>query len=404
MPLRRPDDRSAVPLRVLFLADRDWRNPGLAGGDVVMWEGARYLAHQGHAVTVVASTFPGADKEEAVEGVRVVRLGRVLSLWLRSFLYYVRYCRGQFDVVITEGFGGSRIPRLAPLYVRVPLITQWHQLHHDLLGAQYPRWALPALDALERLTAFVHRRTTMRALSPEWQQAFLRLGFQPERIFVVPPCLRDQWLQETPAGLPPEPAIVWLGKFRRYKRPDHVIAAMRQIVRQVPAARLILAGRRDDHRYEQRLQRMTVDFGLSRNVQFLFDLTEEEKRQLLKRCRALVLPSPVEGFGIVALEANACGVPVIASSGVPESAVRDGHNGLRYPFSDIDALVQRLLRVLLDDALHRRLSRNGVRFARQHSWRKVGPLFERVVDAARSGREPRAAADTRRQEPQESPT
>src|ERR1700674_5434202 len=105
-------------LRLLFLMTRDAEDPGTTGGDITMWQRASYLAGQGHSVTALVSSYGGAAREETIDGIHVVRLGSVLTLWLTTCLYYLRKGRGRFDVVVTEGFGGSRIPRLAPLYVK----------------------------------------------------------------------------------------------------------------------------------------------------------------------------------------------------------------------------------------------------------------------------------------------
>lgn len=337
------------------------------------------MASAGHSVTFLASSFPGALGEEVVDGVKVIRLGGILSLWFRTFVYYLQRCRGQFDVVVTEGFGGSRIPRLAPLYVKEPIVTEWRQIHSDIFASQYPRLFVYPLNALERFTAWLHRGTFALAYTREWQEAFPRIGFKKENVFVVPVSIREEWLNETRVGQVSEPNVVWLGKFRRYKCPHHALLAMKEVVNQIPQARLVLAGRHDDRRYERHLQRLVDKLGLERNVEFRFNVTEEEKRTLLKSTRALILPSPVEGFGIVVLEANACGTPVVASSGVPESVVRHEYNGLRYPFGDISALAQSIIQVLKDDRLYARLSANGPAFARQFAWSRVGAQFEEVL-------------------------
>src|SRR5450759_5735904 len=78
---------TAVKLKVLFLATRDWYNPATTGGDNTMWENARYLASVGHDVTYVAAGFQGASREESIDGLRVVRLGGIHSLWFRTFIY-----------------------------------------------------------------------------------------------------------------------------------------------------------------------------------------------------------------------------------------------------------------------------------------------------------------------------
>jgi glycosyltransferase involved in cell wall biosynthesis len=376
----------AEPLRVLFLATRDWYHPATTGGDNTMWENARYLASAGNEVTFLAAGFRGAAGEESLDGIHVVRFGGIHSLWLRTFIYYMSHCRGRFDVVVAEGFGGSRIPRLAPLYVREPIITEWHQVHRELFAAQYPALLGGPLNLLERMTAWVSRNTLVRAGTEEWRDAFVRLGFRPQNVFVVPVSIREEWLEEGSGGPVHEPNILWLGKIRRYKRPDHAIKALAAVVKVVPRARLTIAGRHDDLAYERRLQSLVDELGLRGHVEFRFDLTEDEKRALLRRTRVLVLPSVVEGFGIVVLEANACGVPVVASSGVPQGAVRQGKNGLRYLYGDVAALAAALCQVLQDDTVYSQLAAGGREFAREFAWEKVGSRFAQVVEDAVAAR------------------
>ena len=369
-------------LRVLFLATRDWYDPGTTGGDITMWEQARYLASVGHDVTFVAAANAGAAKHEVLDGIKIVRLGGIHSLWLRTFTYYRAHCRGRFDVVVAEGFGGSRIPRMAPLYVKEPIITEWHQIHRDLFAVQYPRLLNGPLNLLEWITAHVHRDTLVRAGTEEWRRAFIGLGFKPGRVFVLPVSIREDWLKQPGIPRSEEPRILWLGKLRRYKCPDHAIRAMPHLIEQVPDAKLILAIRRDDVRYERELQSLVRELGLERHIEFRFNVTEQEKRDLICSSRVLVVPSAVEGFGIVVLEANACGVPVVASTGVPEGAVKDQGNGLRYPFGRIEALSDALVKVLSDKKLRDDLVANAVVFANQFAWLTIGARYEVIVQKA----------------------
>lgn len=359
---------------------------------MTMWENARYLANAGHQVTYVAAGYPGAAAKETVDGIRVIHLGGVHSLWLRSFIYYLRSGRGRYDVVVTEGFGGSRIPRLAPLYVREPVLTEWHQIHRDLFAAQYPRLLNGPLNVLERATAWIHRNTRVRAGTEEWQRAFPQIGFRPENVFLVPVSIRDDWLNSPNDTQPAGPVILWIGKLRRYKCPDHAVLAMPEVLKSVASAKLIISGRRDDADYERKLRSLVAKLGLEETVEFRFNVSEPEKRDLYDMTKVLVLPSAVEGFGIVVLEANACGVPVVASSRVPEGAVRDGLNGLRYPFGDITELAGALVRTLSDDGLHERLSAGGREFAKSFAWTRVGARYEQVViEAAARHRAPAAS-------------
>jgi len=242
---------------------------------------------------------------------------------------------------------------------------------------------------LERLAAWVHRDTMVQAYTHDWKRAFPEIGFKPENVFVVPVSIRDEWLVDEPFDRSPSSTALWIGKLRRYKCTDHVIRAMATVVEEIPKARLIVVARHDDLAYERQLQELVTALSLDGNIEFVFNVDEEQKRDLLRSSRLLVLPSSVEGFGIVVLEANACGVPVVASSGVPQGAVRDGENGLRYPFGEIDELSQRITRLLTDDEQHARLSSNSVAFAREFSWEKVSKQYEAIVQQAALDGRPR---------------
>jgi len=146
-------------------------------------------------------------------------------------------------------------------------------------------------------------------------------------------------------------------------------------------------------KYEAELRHLVARLGIGGSVDFRFDLSEAEKRALMSSARVLVVTSAVEGFGIVVLEANALGVPVVASSGVPEGAVRDGLNGLRYQFGDTHALGDRLVELLVDDNLYSKLSESALANVQRFRWSRVGAEFERVVSGIISRTQPASASN-----------
>ena len=179
-----------------------------------------------------------------------------------------------------------------------------------------------------------------------------------------------------------EPLIVWIGKIRRYKCAHHAIKAMPEVVRRVPRARLVIAGRRDDEAYEEELRQLAERLGVAKHVELRLNISDDEKFALLARAQAAVITSPVEGFSIVVIEANRCGTPIVATEGVPRDTAKDGYNGYRVQFNDRVALASALVRVLGDASTFDALTVNARHHAEQFSIERTGPRLDEAIDAA----------------------
>jgi glycosyltransferase involved in cell wall biosynthesis len=90
-----------------------------------------------------------------------------------------------------------------------------------------------------------------------------------------------------------------------------------------------------------------------------------------------------EGWGLIVLEANACGTPAVVarSPGLVDSS-RDGVNGLMYDYGDIAGLAERLDRLLADEPLRRKLGQQAVAWAGQWTWDRAAASMESVLQQA----------------------
>jgi glycosyltransferase involved in cell wall biosynthesis len=368
------------PLSILFEVSRWGDDPRAAGGDVQGALYARLLARLGHEVTYLTSSYSGAPRHRQVDGVDVIRIGQPETLAARMWSYYRNHA-SSFDLVYTEAFGGARVPFCAPLYVRQPMLTAWYQLNTPVFRQQYGRAASVALGALEKLVARIHRRTTLITPSRARRADLIAFGFRPERVEVIPPFALTPDYEPTPIS-GREPLIIWLGKLRRYKCVHDAIAAMPYVLRACPSARLVIAGRRDDAGYENELREQVKRLSLRDSVSFAFDLSETAKRELLRSARVMVLPSPIEGFGIVLLEAAAEGTPSVVSDGIPVEVIEQGYNGLRVPFGDTEALGNALAQVITSRDLHDRLAAGAITRAQTYTESSLAARLQSVVSEA----------------------
>jgi D-inositol-3-phosphate glycosyltransferase len=125
------------------------------------------------------------------------------------------------------------------------------------------------------------------------------------------------------------------------------------------------------------LTEIRVELGLDDLVIFIGSMDQQRLPYYYSAAEACVMPSLYESFGMVALEAMACGTPVIASRvGGLQYTVRDGETGFLVPEKNPKALAEKLELVLNDEALRQRLASQAIRVAAEYSWAAVANAIE----------------------------
>lgn len=173
--------------------------------------------------------------------------------------------------------------------------------------------------------------------------------------------------------------------------PDLLLEAFARVHRQRPETRLVIAGRGPMH---ESLTKRISELGLEQFVQLTGRVPHERVPELIRGFDLMVMPSIYESetFGVAAIEASACGVPVVASriGGIPE-AVLHQKTGLLVPPRDVDALAGACLELVDDPDRRRAMGEAGRRFVeRYYSWSDNAHLMEEIYLAALAGGRPRS--------------
>ncbi len=177
--------------------------------------------------------------------------------------------------------------------------------------------------------------------------------------------------------------IVHVSNFRPVKRVEDVIRVFHRLVRDGMAVTLLLAGDGPDRMPAERLAR---ELGIWGQIRFLGK--QEPIEELLSIADVFLIPSGSETFGLAALEAMACNVPIVSSNigGLPELNV-DGETGFLCPLGDIEALTEKTRAILSDNALQQRLAEGARRRAvEMFDQDRIVPMYEahykRVLEEA----------------------
>jgi glycosyltransferase involved in cell wall biosynthesis len=375
-------------VKILAVNWLDLENPQAGGAELHFFELFRRLVERGHRVTLVTSGFRGAASRTVITGIDVRRVGGRYSFALHGRGAVRRALRQDaYDVVVEDI---NKLPLYTPTLTRLPVCV----IVPHLFGTTAFReasWPLATIVWLaEQPIPAVYRRAAFHAISESTREDLVRRGVAPGRIRVIYPGVDTVGLTPEPGGRrTAEPTFLYVGRLKRYKGVDAALRAVALARRRGCPLRLDIAGDGDDR---HRLIALARRLGLDDAVRFQGFVSEEQKRELLRRAWAVVLPSAKEGWGISNVEAAACGTPALAADrpGLRES-VRDGETGLLVPYGDVPALADALMRLARAPDLVARLGAAGRRFAEGLSWEAAATQTETqlldVLNAARSERE-----------------
>ncbi len=183
--------------------------------------------------------------------------------------------------------------------------------------------------------------------------------------------------------------LLSVGAIKPRKGYDVSIQAFAMAKKEIDNMKYIIAGDVHDDKYFTLLKRIISENKLGTSVEFLGKVSESKLIELFYGCDAFIL-TPVqigdsfEGFGLVYLEANACGKPVIASAsgGVPDAVIHN-QTGILVPERDVQATANAIIELMSDEKLLKRLGDKGKEWAKKMSWentaRKIMGVYEEVL-------------------------
>lgn len=172
-----------------------------------------------------------------------------------------------------------------------------------------------------------------------------------------------------------ERLLMHTSNFRKVKRIEDIIRVFAKVQKQIPA-KLLLVG---DGPERSGMEALCRDLGVAADVRFLGKLDTIE--EALSLADLFFLTSEKESFGLAALEAMACEVPVISSNagGITEVNIH-GETGFVSEIGDVDDMVANTIKILTDEGLHLQMKANALARAKEFSLEKILPMYERYYE------------------------
>jgi glycosyltransferase involved in cell wall biosynthesis len=263
------------------------------------------------------------------------------------------------------------------LRCRLPQVTIVHDLIPLMFPRDYPRQQLYFRQFVRRV--LLASRIVIADSEATRRQVLAAFRVPPARLRVVPGGYdAERFHPDGAHGRDgEEPYVLYVGNILPHKNLGRLVEAFARVQHRVPA-RLVLAGRgRAQH--VQALEREAARVGAA--VELKSYVPGDELAALYRGARLVALPSLAEGFGLTALEAMACGTPVVASncSALPEVV---GQAGLLIDPHDTQAMADAIVRLLGDDELRKELSVRGLAQAARFTWERAARDVLAILDEA----------------------
>jgi glycosyltransferase involved in cell wall biosynthesis len=275
---------------------------------------------------------------------------------------------------------------------------------HDLIAADFPELTLPSRRARlfwrskEQLAVRLARRLFTVSESAR-SEISARLRIPPGKLAVVPeapdPIFRPRPQAEVERELAAiglgagESYLLYAGGISPHKNVETLLEAYDTVRRAAPdGPKLVVAGALDDDAYLSAagsVRGKIVQLGVEEDVLLPGFVSDDVLACLYTGAVAVVLPSLAEGFGLPAVEAAACGAPVVLSD-IPAHRETLGEDALFFPPRDAGVLSERIQQLLESDMLRRSLAERGHRRVARYSWDASAEALRTLLhDVARGG-------------------
>jgi N-acetyl-alpha-D-glucosaminyl L-malate synthase BshA len=292
-------------------------------------------------------------------------VGFIVNSMVTQIRLYFLARKEQFDIIHAHpSFPSGFYCILTKLFLRIPIVCTSHgediqidwRIGYGVRRNRIISWLIKVILKNVDVHTVVSKCMIKDAIDA---------GSNPSRIHVIYngidlnniPRIYDHKILEKHEIQKDDFIVIFLSRLHPKKCPEDLLRAFPKVLKEVPNAKLVFAGKGKE---EEKLKRLARKLNIEHRIIFTGFVSEAEKWSLLKRCDVFVLPSVVEAFGIAVIEAMACGKPVIATNVGPfPEIIKDGETGILVPAHSPTHLAHVIINLARDERMRENMGKRA---------------------------------------------
>ena len=369
-------------MNILVFSWRGPKHPLAGGAEQVMHEHMKGWVEAGHSVTLFTSSFANAKGEQEIDGINIIRRSnQILGVHIAAFFWYLWGKHAKYDLIVDQFHG---IPFFTPLYSKLPKLAVLQEVAREVwLKNDLPKpfnWIVGVIGYLgEPLLFLFYRNVPFMVGSNSAKNELSKTRIAKENITTAPHGI----LVTKPKPFPSKETvstIVFLGALAKDKGIEDAIKTFSLIKQRGNNERkrrefqFWIVGKGGDS-YVNYLSKLADEMKIGNETKFWGFVSEKRKFELLAKSHIMINPSLLEGFGLVNIEANAMGTPVVAytAPGLVDS-VKDGKSGKLIKPNSPENMADEVYKLLENKKEYEKVQKSAQVWANSFSWEKSQKL------------------------------
>ena len=360
-------------MNILVLGWRDPKHPTSGGAEQVMHEHMKGWVRQGHLVTLFSSHFKNAKRKENLDGIEIIRHGyQLLGVHAVAFFWYFFGNHKKFDLVVDQFHG---IPFFTPLYVRSKKLAVIQEVAREVWFDNHLPKPLSYIVGfvgfnIEPVVFKIYKKIIFMTGSESAKNDLIKMGIKKDKIKII----HHGIIIKAPKKFVKKEKIktlTFLGAITKDKGIEEIVSSFSLLVnkKKFPKLNLWIIGK-GNVLYIKHIKNLVNSKKIGNRTVFWGFVSLEKKFELLKKSHLLINPSIREWWGLVNIEANAMGTPVVAynSPGLTDS-VKDNVSGILCKKNSPEEMAQVVEELLKNSKKYKKLQKKSIKWSKKFTWK-----------------------------------